>query len=72
MFIVLEGPDATGKSTACRKLGEKFGGVMYSTPPKKYLAERNNVDANASAEEHYRFYRDGVYDASKERASDAE
>ena len=27
---------------------------------------RERVDKNASAEEHYRFYRDGIYDASDE------
>lgn len=66
MFIALEGVDGSGKSTLCSILAERLGAISYSTPPKKYLAFREQVDKNASKEEHYRFYRDGIYDASNE------
>lgn len=66
MFIALEGADGTGKSTLCAILAEKLGAVSYATPPKKYLQLRMTVDKDASADEHYRFYRDGIYDASDE------
>lgn len=66
MFIALEGVDGSGKSTLCAVLAEKLGATPYSTPPKKYLAFREQVDKNAPPEEHYRFYRDGIYDASNE------
>lgn len=66
MFIALEGVDGSGKSTLCAALAEKLDAIPYSTPPKKYLAFREQVDKNASKEEHYRFYRDGIYDASNE------
>lgn len=66
MFIALEGVDGTGKSTLSSVLSDRLGAVPYSTPPKKYLTFRERVDKDASAEEHYRFYRDGIYDASNE------
>lgn len=66
MFIAIEGVDGSGKSTLCAILAEKLGATPYSTPPKKYLAFREQVDKNAPPEEHYRFYRDGIYDASNE------
>ena len=66
MFIALEGVDGSGKSTLCAILAKKLGATPYSTPPKKYLSFRERVDIDASPEEHYRFYRDGIYDASKE------
>lgn len=66
MFIALEGVDGSGKSTLCAVLAEKLGAIPYSTPPKKYLAFREQVDKNAPPEEHYKFYRDGIYDASNE------
>ena len=66
MFIALEGADGCGKTTLCTVLTERLGATAYATPPKKYLQVREKVDKNASAEEHYRFYRDGIYDASDE------
>jgi thymidylate kinase len=66
MFVVLEGADGTGKTTLCGVLAEKLGARSYSTPPKKYTELRTSIDKNASEDEHYRFYRDGVYDASDE------
>lgn len=66
MFIALEGADGSGKTTLCAVLAEKLGAMPYATPPKKYLALREGVDKDASPEEHYRFYRDGIYDASCE------
>jgi len=66
MFVALEGADGCGKTTLCSILAERLGAVAYSTPPKKYLQMREGVDKNSPAEEHYRFYRDGIYDASDE------
>ena len=66
MFVALEGADGTGKSTLCVILAKKLGAIHYLTPPKQYLARREYVDKNSSTEEHYRFYRDGIYDASRE------
>jgi len=66
MFIAIEGVDGSGKSTLCAILAKKLGATSYSTPPKKYLSFRERVDNNASPEEHYKFYRNGIYDASKE------
>lgn len=66
MFIVIEGADGCGKSTLCPILAEKLGAISYATPPQKYLAFRERVDKSAPPEEHYRFYRDGIYDASDE------
>ncbi len=66
MFVALESPDGGGKTTLCPILAELLGATVYATPPKKYLKKRGEVDKNASDEEHYRFYRDGIYDASDE------
>ena len=66
MFIALEGADGCGKTTLCAILADRLKATAYSTPPKKYLQMRERVDKSASPEEHYRFYRDGIYDASEE------
>ncbi|KKQ21261.1 MAG: hypothetical protein US33_C0006G0011 [Parcubacteria group bacterium GW2011_GWC1_36_9] len=66
MFVALEGADGTGKTTLCDVLAEKLKATPYATPPKKYMKLRTQIDKDASADEHYRFYRDGVYDASQE------
>ncbi len=66
MFVTLEGADGCGKTTLCSTLAERMEATAYATPPKKYLQMREMVDKNASAEEHYRFYRDSIYDASDE------
>jgi len=66
MLVALEGADGCGKTTLCAVLVERLGAKAYATPPKKYLQMRERVDKNAPAEEHYRFYRDGIYDAHDE------
>lgn len=66
MFIVLEGGDGTGKSTLVTHLAEKFGAIPYSTPPAKYKKHRDQVDRDASAEQHFAFYRDAVIESSAE------
>jgi thymidylate kinase len=50
----------------CAVLAERLGAKVYTTPPKKYLQMRERVDKSASPEEHYRFYRDGIYDSHDE------
>jgi len=64
--VALEGADGCGKTTLCATLSERLGATAYATPPKKYFQLRERVDRSASAAEHYRFYRDGIYDASDE------
>jgi thymidylate kinase len=66
MLVALEGVDGCGKTTLCAVLAERLGAAAYATPPKKYLQMREQVDKGASPEEHYRFYRDGIYDAHDE------
>lgn len=69
MFIVFEGVDASGKTTASRLLTNHFQAVYYATPPKKFLARREDMDLNANANDHYRFYLDGIHHASVEIGS---
>ena len=66
MFVTLEGADGCGKTTLCAILAERLGATAYATPPKKYFQLRERIDKSAPANEHYRFYRDGIYDASDE------
>jgi thymidylate kinase len=66
MFIVFEGVDASGKTTVGRLLANHLEAVYYATPPKDFLARREEVDLNASPDDHYRFYLDGVRQASLE------
>lgn len=66
MFIVFEGVDASGKTTASRLLANHFRAAYYATPPKKFLERREDVDLNASAIDHYRFYLDSIRLASIE------
>lgn len=66
MFVTLEGADGCGKTTLCAVLAERLKATIYATPPKKYLSLRKKVDKNASIDEHYRFYRDAIYDTSHE------
>lgn len=66
MLLTIEGVDGCGKTTLCAVLAERLGATAYATPPKKYLQMRERVDKSASPEEHYRFYRDGIYDAHDE------
>lgn len=65
-FVAVEGADGTGKSTLTRELAALLSAIPFSTPPRKYLNFRERVDKDASAEEHYAFYRDGIYDAQPE------
>ena len=40
--------------------------MLYSTPPKRFLATRSKVDAEANPRDHYLFYLEGVREASIE------
>lgn len=64
MFIVLEGIDCCGKSTTARLLAKQLDAVLYKTPPDNIIKRRDEIDANASALEHYLFYLDGIKTAS--------
>lgn len=66
MFIAVEGGDGVGKTTLCSILSKKLNAISYRTPPKKYWTFRTEIDKNATVEERYRFYRDGIHDASDE------
>lgn len=66
MFIVIEGIDCSGKSTVSKILAEQREAILYRTPPKNIIAQRDEIDANATPIEHYRFYLDGIRTASKE------
>lgn len=66
MFIVIEGIDCSGKSTVSRMLAEQRDAILYRTPPKNIIAQRDEIDAKATPIEHYRFYLDGICTASKE------
>jgi len=66
MFIVFEGVDASGKTTIARLLTNQLHAVYYQTPPKEFLSRREEVDLNASSDDHYHFYLDGIRQASAE------
>jgi thymidylate kinase len=66
LFISIEGIDCSGKSTISRLLVKKTDSVLYKTPPKGFILERDEVDAKASPIDHYRFYLNGIHAASKE------
>ena len=66
MFVVFEGVDASGKTTVARLVANHLQAVYYATPPKEFLSRREEVDLNASADAHYRFYLDGIRRASVE------
>ena len=66
MFITIEGIDCAGKSTISKLFAKQTDSVLYKTPPKNISQKRDEVDANASPADHYHFYLDGIYAASKE------
>lgn len=66
MFIALEGIDCSGKTTVTQLLAAQEGMVSYATPPKAFRQQRERVDAEASPEEHYRFYLESMKIASAE------
>ncbi len=66
MFIVLEGIDCCGKSTVASLLAKQTNSVLYKTPPKNIVKERDEIDASASPIDHYRFYLKGIKTASRE------
>ncbi len=66
MFIVLEGIDCTGKSTVTKILARMRGGAVYATPPKALAERREEIDRDATAEDHYAFYVHGNEIASAE------
>lgn len=66
MLLVLEGTDGSGKTTVGKLIAENYGFEYYATPPEAFRAARTEMDQNATAEDHYVFYREAVYEASKE------
>ncbi|MDP1833525.1 MAG: hypothetical protein Q8L11_01145 [Candidatus Moranbacteria bacterium] len=63
MLLVLEGIDASGKSTLTAKL-EKSGYQIYATPPREFRETRKKIDKFSSPGEQYDFYTRGVKKAS--------
>lgn len=49
----------------CHSFQNVRGNTVRHTP-EKYLQLRGYIDKDATADEHYKFYRDGIYDASLE------
>lgn len=66
MKVVLEGVDGSGKTTVSELLSRRYGWIPYATPPRELRARRTQIDAFASNEEHYDFYRNGIHIASHE------
>lgn len=66
MFIVFEGVDASGKTTIARLLANHLQATYYATPPREFLLQREQVDLNATADDHYHFYLEGIRQASAE------
>jgi thymidylate kinase len=66
MIIVFEGVDFTGKSTAAKLVAGILAAEYYKTPPKAYQDRRDEVDKNASEEDHYRFYLEATQAASQD------
>lgn len=66
MIVVIEGLDATGKSTLCNKLALAFDGIVYPTPPKNFLHQRNYIDSISSPKESFQFYEKALKLATSE------
>ena len=66
MMIDFEGVDASGKSETAQLLAQRLGAVFYQTPAKSKAIERQRVDANATAEEHYRYYLKDLFEVAAE------
>ncbi|MCK5061923.1 hypothetical protein KAR28_05255 [Candidatus Parcubacteria bacterium] len=66
MFITIEGIDGSGKSTISKLFARQADSALYKTPPKNIISKRDEIDAKATPIDHYRFYLDGIYTASKE------
>ena len=66
MVIIVEGVDASGKTTLCDRLVKKMGGVAYATPPKSFRDERRRRGFIASVEESYAFYRNALIESRRE------
>src|SRR5688500_9250471 len=65
-FIVLEGLDGTGKSTASKLVAQRIGGINVATPMGLYAHTRPNFSESTwVALESFKFYLDSVVYASK-------
>lgn len=60
MIVVIEGVDATGKSTLCQNLVQNLGGIVYTTPPRILAEERKKIDKFSSPQESFAFYSRGI------------
>lgn len=55
MFLVFEGPDASGKTTLARGLADRWGGVYTSSVPAELMVLRAEADG-LPPEDRLRFY----------------
>lgn len=67
-FVVFEGVDGAGKTTAGQNVAGLLGFVYYPTPSDAFKKERprEGVDKNGTPDERYRYYVDAVRHASAE------
>jgi len=63
-MIDFEGVDASGKSETAQLLAQRLNAVFYQTPAKSRAIERQQVDATATAEEHYRYYLKDLFEVA--------
>ncbi len=66
MFIVVEGVDCAGKGEFCPRLATALGAILYKTPPESMRTEQDKVNAEASDEDHYKYFVRVVQEASQE------
>ena len=66
MFVVLEGIDGAGKTTATELVAKNLGFAAYATPPEEFKKRREKIDEFGSPEEKFKFFLDGVRQASDE------
>jgi thymidylate kinase len=64
-FILIEGTDATGKTTTAENLADRIGGQPYQCPPKILKPIRDGIH-EYSPEANYHFYLSGNLIAAEE------
>jgi thymidylate kinase len=66
-FIVIEGPDGSGKTTTVHNLAKKLGFVPIKTPSKKFIKIRNEYDRpGILVKDRFKFYSEGLKEDVRE------